>query len=128
MSEAIRDGLSNKETTSTVFLDFASAFDSVWHYDRIYKRVSLGVCGPMMHVGRSYLSARSSSVRIGAIRAVVRPIFSCAPHDPLLGPDLFNVYSSDRSRELGTSLAVYADDTAVYTSFRNEAAAIAGGR
>lgn len=48
-AEASRDRLSNR--TTTVFLDFASAFDTV-----LLKLVSLDILGPMVRLVAAYLS------------------------------------------------------------------------
>lgn len=65
VSEAIRDEFSNKETTGTVFLDFANALDDIWHEDLLLKIVQFG-----------NLKERCSRIRVGAIRFSLRVIFA----------------------------------------------------
>lgn len=57
----------------------------------------------------------------GLVRLQTRPVVSGVPQGLLFGPDLYIVFTHDLFREIGTSLAVYADDRVDYTSCRNEA-------
>lgn len=82
-----------------VFLDCSNAFETVWHG----KIIRLGV------------------IPESSLLLAVRLVFSGVSQGSLLVPDLFNIFTSDLSIEPGTSLAVYADDTAVYAVCRNEA-------
>lgn len=108
------------EATGTVFLEFSEDLYMVCNNDFIYNLVKLSVDGPMAHLVVSYLSERYFCTRVGATKSTARSVFPGVAQGSLLGPDLFDIFMTDLSREHGTSLTVYANDPVVYTACRNE--------
>lgn len=120
VTEAARDALDARETFGAVFLDIAAAFDTVWHEGLIFKMLGMGVSGDLVRVISSYLAGRTFLVKSKDIRSTVRPVLAGVPQGSLLGPELFSIYVSDIPKDQAVSLAMYADDTAIFTSSRSE--------
>ena len=118
------DILSNMEqqkVTAFVGLDLSAAFDTVNH-DVLLSvlRKSFGVKDQALKWIDSYLRPRSVFVQIGDVKSEQKAVDFSVPQGSILGPVLFNVYSSTLSNEVdkhSVSLFGYADDHGVYKSF-----------
>lgn len=80
----------------------------------------LKISSSLVGIISSYLSGRTFRVRVHTSLSSSHPIPSGVPQGSLLGPDLFLIYASDIPRTQGTDIAMYADDTAIYASCRDE--------
>lgn len=105
--------------TGVLFFDVAKAFDRVWHNGLLYKLYQMSVPDSLVHIIRDYLTNRSFRVRVEGILSTPRPIRAGVPQGSVLGPILYTLYTSDIPRYGNTNLALYADDTALYTSSMN---------
>lgn len=119
-TQHIRQAWERGEVLSAVCLDIASAFDSVWHDELIHKLAQFGINPHLVRLLKSYLSERSFHVRSGEEHSTIRPILAGIPQGSLLGPELFLLFMSDLPRAQAVSLAIFADDTAVFASSKNE--------
>ncbi|KAJ4427500.1 hypothetical protein ANN_25148 [Periplaneta americana] len=119
ITEQIAQGFENKEQTAVSFLDFTQAFDRVWHKGLRYKLHKSGVPDYLCNIMTSFLSNRTFSVRVGCTHSSVRPISAGVPQGSILGPILFNVYTSDIPATPTAQIAMYADDTAIYATHHN---------
>ena len=99
-------------------MDFAKAFDSVWHSALLSKLLSLDLPLCFVEWIRSYLSDRCSKVRIcnscSRLFRLRRGVFQGS----VLGPVLFFLYINDLPIFLPTSVktSLYADDLAIKAS------------
>lgn len=109
---------------SAVFLDIEKAFDTVWHPGLLYKLSLLGVPQYLHNIIKSFLQHRTFHVRLKHYLSVSKPIHAGVPQGAVLSPTLFNVYLSDFPTTSNTSLALFADDSALYSIDSNLLTAI----
>lgn len=105
--------------TGALFFDVAKAFDKVWHNGLLYKLYKLGVPDRLVHIIRDYLSDRTFRFRVEGTRSSPRPIRAGVPQGSVLSPLLFSLYVNDIPRTPRVELALFADDTALYTTDRD---------
>ncbi|KFM71667.1 RNA-directed DNA polymerase from mobile element jockey, partial [Stegodyphus mimosarum] len=113
--ELISSGLKTRKVTGGLFLDVAKAFDRVWLDALIYKLHHLGFPGHITNIIHSYLTGRHFVVHVSGTLSSPRAILAGVPQGSLLGPTLFNLYVNDIPTTDNTTLAMYADDTAILT-------------
>lgn len=119
LAEHITKSYSHGKATGAVFLDVAKAFDKVWHQGLLYKMTRAGCSTAMVKIIASYLHRRKFKAKIGSSTSTEKQYTAGVPQGSLLAPTLFNIYVSDMPKSPRTDLALYADDTAVYTSSRS---------
>lgn len=102
--------------TGAVFLDVAKAFDKVWHNGLLYKLYSIGVPDRLVRILRDYLVDRSFRYRVEGTHSAPHPIRAGVPQGSVLSPTLFSLYINDIPKIPGVHYALFADDTAIYTS------------
>lgn len=109
----------NKSSTAAVFLDIEKAFDRTWHPGLICKLESTGIPPYLLLLLNSYLKNRTFRVQFNQGTSSMRNIQAGVPQGSVLAPVLYNIYTHDMPNEPGVHLALYADDTALYTSSIN---------
>lgn len=120
----IFDAYNLKMNTTLLLLDMEKAFDSVWHAGLLYKLAVLHNI-PLYFVSllNSYLSKRTFQVNIENSFSGYRNLKSGVPQGTVLSPLLYTLYIADFPKFPLTNIALYADDTAVYSkSFYAQAA------
>ena len=98
-------------------VDIAGAFDKVSHRGLLRKAEALGISGELLQWIRSYLSDRKLQAVVGGHTSPPQGIDAGVLQGSILGPILFLFYVNDLEDHLppGVELAVYADDTTIYT-------------
>ncbi|GFY08635.1 probable RNA-directed DNA polymerase from transposon X-element [Trichonephila clavipes] len=117
LTEAISEGFQRKKSTGAVFLDIQKAFDRVWLTGLTFKLITYNIPHPfcLLH---SYNSDRSYQVRVKDTLSNTKNIRCGVAQGSLLGPLLFNLYINDIPDYTLTKLNMFADDTAVHTTYR----------
>ncbi|CAH2037194.1 unnamed protein product, partial [Iphiclides podalirius] len=104
--------------TGALFLDVAKAFDKVWHNGLVYKLYGYGVSDRLVCIIRDFLSNRTFRYRVEGVCSTTHPVRAGVPQGSVLGPFLFTLYTNDMPRVKDVELALFADDTCIYTTGR----------
>ncbi|GFX64348.1 probable RNA-directed DNA polymerase from transposon X-element [Trichonephila clavipes] len=118
LTEAISEGFQRKKSTGAVFLDIQKAFDRVWLTGLTFKLITYNIPPPLICLLHSYNSDRSYQVRVKDTLSNTKNIRCGVAQGSLLGPLLFNLYINDIPYYTLTKLNMFADDTAVHTTYR----------
>ena len=96
-------------------LDISKAFDRVWHAGLLQKLTSYGITGQIFGLVSSFLSNRWRGVVLDGKSSQEYPVNAGVPQGSILGPKLFLLYINDIANDLICNIAVYADDTTLYS-------------
>ena len=107
--------------TDTILLDFSKAFDKVPHRRLLLKLQYLGVRGQTLRWIESFLSERTQQVVVDGQRSSVGRVTSGVPQGSVLGPTLFLAYINDLSKNVKSTVRLFADDTTLYRAIRSRA-------
>ncbi|GFV88235.1 probable RNA-directed DNA polymerase from transposon X-element [Trichonephila clavipes] len=118
LTEAISEGFQNKKSTGAVFLDIQKAFDRVWLTGLTYKLINYNLPPPLVFLLHSYNTNRSYQVRVKEVLSNTKNISCGVAQGSLLGPLLFNLYINDIPDYSLTKINMFADDTAIHTTYR----------
>jgi hypothetical protein len=98
--------------SSAAFLDISQAFNKVWHTGLLYKlRLSL----PLNYflVLKYNLYSRHFLVKVKSEHTELSPVNVDVSQGSVLGPLLYLLYTADRPTSPESTIATFADDTAV---------------
>ena len=112
---SMQDGLQ----TDVCVLDFSKAFYKVGHQRLLHKLEWYGVRGTTNQWIRSFLEGRTQSVVVEGAESDRVPVLSGVPQGSVLGPCLFLYYINDISLGLTSTTRLFADDTLIYMTLRN---------
>ncbi|GFU91494.1 probable RNA-directed DNA polymerase from transposon X-element [Trichonephila clavipes] len=118
LTEAISEGFQRKKSTGAVFLDIQKAFDRVWLTGLTFKLITYNIPPPLICLLHSYNSDRSYQVRVKDTLSNTKNICCGVAQGSLLGPLLFNLYINDIPDYSLTKINMFADDTAIHTTYR----------
>lgn len=111
----IQKTFEDKEYCSAAFLDIQQAFDKVWHPGLLFKTKSL-LPSTIFQIIRSFLSSRNFYVKVRNAKSSMHSISAGVPQGSVIGPVLYNIFTSDAPVVEGVTAATYADDTAYLAS------------
>lgn len=112
ITDLIEKVFEQKQICSAVFLDVAQAFDKVWHAGLLYK-LNKFLPKSFVNLLSSYLSDRVFRVRQDNEYSELKDISAGVPQGSILGPTLYLIFTSDLPGTENTTIATFADDTAI---------------
>ena len=114
VTNIIRRNKSVSKTTAMALLDVEKAFDNVWHDGLVYKLHRCNFPIFLVKIIKNYLSGRSFRVCLNNSQSDTFNVDAGVPQGSLLGPILFNIFTSDvPPLPDGGVLSMFADDTAI---------------
>ena len=115
MSDRIARDFNRSGATRAVVLDISKAFDRVWHAGLLHKLKSYGISGQIFGLIFSFLSNRRLRVVLDGKSSQEYPVNAGVPQGSILGPTLFLLYINDLPDDLISNIAIYANDTTLYS-------------
>ena len=95
-----------------IYLDYAKAFDKVYHNILLAKAKRYGITGKTLQWLAEFLKNRLQTVVVEGEKSSFQIVISGVPQGTVLGPILFILYIDDQLDTLLTALGkVFADDT-----------------
>ena len=117
MSERIARAFNWSWATQAVALDISKAFDRVWHAGLLDKRKCHGISGQVFGLISSFLSNRQLQVVLHDKFSQEYSDNAGVPQCSILGSTLFLLYLNDLPDDVICDIAIYADDTTLYSNF-----------
>ena len=115
VSDRIARAFNKSGATRAVALDISKAFDRVWHAGLLHKLKSYGISGQIFGLISSFLSNRRLRVILDGKSSQEYPVNAGVPQGSILGPKLFLLYINDLPDDVICNIAIYADDTTLYS-------------
>ena len=115
VSDRIARAFNRSGATRAVALDISKAFDRVWHAGLYHKLKSYGISGQIFGLISSFLSNRRLQIVLDGKSSQEYPVNAGIPQGSILGPTLFLLYINDLPDDVICNVAIYADDTTLYS-------------
>ena len=115
VSDRIARAFNRSGATRAVALDISKAFDRVWHAGLFHKLKSYGISSKIFSLISSFLSNRRLRVVLDGKSSQEYPVNAGVPQGSILGPTLFLLYINDLPDDVICDIAIYADDTTLYS-------------
>ena len=101
--------------TRAVAIDISKAFNRVWHAVLLHKFRSYGFSGQIFGLISSFLSKGRLWVVLGGKSSQEYSVNTGVPQGSIRGPTLFLLYINDLPDDAVCNIAIYADDTTLYS-------------
>ena len=115
VSDRIARAFNRSRATIAVAIDTSKAFDRVRHVGLLHKLMSYGISGQIFGLISSFLSNRKLRVVLAGKSSQEYPANAGVPQGSILGPTLFLLYINDLPDDVICDIAIYADDTTLYS-------------
>ena len=115
MSDRVARAFSRFGATRAVAPDISKAFERVWHAGLFHKLRSYGLSGQIFGLISSFRSNRRLRVVLDGRSSQEYPVNAGVPQGSILGPTLFLLYINDLPDNVICNIAIYADDTTLYS-------------
>ena len=97
------------------YADISTAFGRVWHAGLLHKLQSYGISGQIFCLISSFLSNRRLWMVLDGKSLHEYPVNAGVPQGYILSPTLFLLYINDLPDDILCDIAIYADDTTLYS-------------
>jgi len=104
----ITDSVDNGDRIDAIVIDFSKAFDLIPHGRLLTKIPNSGVNSRVVVWLREFLLGLTPRVSVGG--HLSDEVTSGVPHGSVLGPLLFLAYANDISRNIESTIRLFADD------------------
>ena len=115
VSDRIPRAFNRSGATRAVSINISKAFDRVWHAGILLKLKSYGISGQIFGLISSFLSNRRLRVVLDGKSSQEYSVNAGVPQGSILGPTLFLLYINDLPDDVICDIAIYADDTTLYS-------------
>ena len=115
VSNRIARDFNRSGAIQAVALDISKAFGRVWHAGLLHKLKSYGISVQIFGLISSFLSSMWLRVVLDGKSSQEYPVNAGVPQGSILGPTLFLLYINDLPDDVICDIAIYADDTALYS-------------
>lgn len=115
ITEFIANSFHQNQYSTAIFIDISKAFDKVWHQGLLYKLKQKDTPDYLFNIIKSFLINREFRVKVNRTYSNLHKISAGIPQGSPLSPTLFNIYTSDFPFLINSQIALYADDTALFT-------------
>ena len=109
------DALSHGFPVDVIYFDYEKAFDKVPHQRLLHQLRSLGIVSEPLAWISDFLNSRTQAVSVNGKSSAVSDVSSGVPQGSVLGPILFLLYVCDAPHMVKNFLALFADDTKLYS-------------
>ena len=114
VSNRIAGAFNRYRATQAVELNIAKTFDGVWHATLLQKLRSHEISGQIFGL-ISFLIYRRLQVFLDGKSSQEYPVNAGVPQGFILGPALFLLYINNLPDDVICNIAIYADDTTLYS-------------
>ena len=115
MSDRIARAFNSSGATRAVALAVSKAFNRVWHAGLLHKLKSYGISSQIFGLTSSFLSNRWLPVVLDGKSTQEYPVNAGVRQGSILDPTLFLLYINDLPDDVICNIAIYADDTTLYS-------------
>ena len=115
LTNKINSNMDNGTPTAAIFIDFRKAFDCVCHNTLIEKLTNTNTGPQTIKWVTDYLSNRHQCVLANNNKSNKGRIIQGVP----LGPLFYIVYANDIPQSMSNKIALYEDDTVIYSTAKN---------
>ena len=115
VSDRIARAFNKPGATRVVTLDISKTFDKVWHADLPHKLKSYGISSKIFAIICFFLSNRWLWVVLDGKSSQEYPVNAGVLQGSIIGPTLIVLYINDLPDDVICDIAIYADDTTLYS-------------
>ena len=117
VSDRIARAFNRSETTRAVALNISKAFDRVWRVGLLHKRSSYGITGQIFGLISSFLINRWLLVVLDGKTSQEYSVNAGVPQGSILHSTFFLLYTNDLTDDVICDIAIYGDNTTLYSKF-----------
>jgi hypothetical protein len=120
LADHVTRNVNNNMSTAAVFLDIEKALDTSWHSGLLYKLSEFECSTSLIKLIPSFLTDTKFKVLVEGEFSTPRKVAAGMRQGSVLTPVLYSIYINDAPAAPGTHLALFADDTCIYATEKDE--------